>query len=135
MNIDLNDLDLTTTEGFEFEYVSESSAIPSGIFITVLSSNSETVKAWLRKAINRIRQREAMQAKRGKDVEVRSAEDDEQFAIESAAIRITGWRGITQDFSPELAIKLCTINPEIRLQVIKESDELGNFKKSKSKTS
>ena len=72
-----------------------------------------------------------MQAKRGKDVEVRSAEEDEQFAIESAAIRITGWRGITQEFTPELAIKLCTINPEIRTQVIKESDELGNFKKSK----
>jgi hypothetical protein len=129
--IDLKELDLTTTDSYEFEYVSESSAIPSGIFISVISSNSDTVKAWLRKSINKIRQREAMQAKRGKDVEIRSVEEDEQFSIESAAVRITGWRGITQEFSPELAIQLCTINPEIRAQVIKESDELGNFKKSK----
>ena len=129
--INLQDLDLTTEQGYEFEYVSESSAIPSGIYITVLSSTSETVKKWIRQSLNKIRTREAMQAKRGKDVEVRTVEDDEQFSIESAAVRIIGWRGIAQEFTPELAVKLCTINPEIRAQVIKESDELGNFIKSK----
>jgi hypothetical protein len=130
--IDLQALDLSTSEGYEFEYVSESSAIPSGIYITVLGSNSDHVKKWVRQALNKMRQREAMQAKRGKDVDIRTVEDDEQFSIESAAIRVTGWRGISQEFTPELAIKLCTINPEIRAQIIKESDDLGNFTKSKS---
>jgi len=129
--IDLSALDLTSTNNYEFEYVSESSALPTGIFISVASSNSEKVKEWTRKALNKIRQREAMQAKRGKDIEVRTVEEDEQFSIESAAIRMTGWRGITQEFTPDLAIKLCTINPEIRAQVIKESDNLGNFTTSK----
>jgi hypothetical protein len=117
-------------QGFEFEYISEADSKPSGIFITILGSHAEKVKTWVRRELNRMRQREALMIKKGKD-EIRQIEDDEQFAIESAAIRIIGWRGITQDYTPQLAITLCDINPEIRKQVIEKSDELANFIKSK----
>lgn len=131
--INLTDLDLTSDEGFEFEYVSEASGMPNGIFITVYSSNSDIVKSWVRKSINSIRQRQAMQAKKGKDSPIRTIEEEEQFSIENAAIRVKSWRGIAQPCNNENAVKLCTINPEIRAQIVKESDELGNFVKSKSK--
>jgi hypothetical protein len=71
-----------------------------------------------------------MMEKKGKE-DIRLVEDDEEFGIRNAAIRIIGWRGITEDYTPELAIKLCEVNPEIRAQVIEKSDELANFTKSK----
>jgi len=130
--MNLNDLDISKPceTGYEFEYISDSTGKPSGVFITVIGSHAESVKQWIRKALNNMRQREAMLAKKGKD-EVRMVEDDEEFGIESTAIRITGWRGITEEYSHANAVKLCSINPEIRAQVLKNSDELGNFIKSK----
>ena len=57
-------------------------------------------------------------------------EDDEDFAIHAAAVRITGWDGITQPYSYENAVKLVTVNSEIRDQVFKASNELANFTKT-----
>lgn len=128
-DLSFDDLNITKAceQGFEFEYVRESEEKESGVFITVLGSHSELVQSWVRKRLNANRQRDAMRAKRGKADDVRSIEDDIDFGIESAAIRITGWRGISQPFSPDNAILLCTINPEIRLQVVTQSDDIGNF--------
>jgi hypothetical protein len=127
----LTELDLVkpSETGFEFEYIQESGG-PSGVFITVIGSHSGKVKSWVRKELNTIRQRAAMMEKKGKE-DIRLVEDDEEFGIRNAAIRIIGWRGITEDYTPELAIKLCEVNPEIRSQVIEKSDELANFTKSK----
>jgi len=124
------DISKPCEQGYEFEYISDATGKPTGVFITVLGSHAEKVKAWVRRELNRMRQREALMTKKGKD-EIRQIEDDEQFAIESAAIRIIGWRGIDKDYTPQLAITLCEINPEIRQQVIAKSDELANFIKSK----
>jgi hypothetical protein len=134
MTLSLLDLDLQKPCDipFEFEYIPESTGRPSGVFISVLGGHSEKVKAWTRKSLNLLRQREAILTKKGKD-EPRLVEDDEQFSIDMAAIRITAWRGITEDCTPENATKLCTVNPDIRAQVIKQSDELANFIMSKPK--
>jgi hypothetical protein len=117
-------------QGFEFEYISDATGKSSGVFITILGSHAEKVTSWIRRELNRMRQREALMVKKGKDG-IRQIEDDEQFSIESAAIRIIGWRGIDKEYTPQLAITLCEINPEIRQQVIEKSDELSNFIKSK----
>jgi hypothetical protein len=131
--IDLNDLDLTKPAdvGYEFEYISESPDMPRGIFLTVLGEHSEKVKSWVKKELNRMRVKEAMRAKRGKE-EPRTVEDDQEFSNGSAAIRVISWRGISGDCTYENAIKLCSINSEIKEQIFKASGELGNFTKSKS---
>lgn len=130
--VSLNDLDITKPcdNGFEFEYISDVTGKSSGVFITVVGAHSDRVKSWIRTNINRLRQREAMQAKKGRD-EVRSVEDDEQFSLENAANRIIAWRGITDECNFKNAVLLCTVNPEIRDQVLKHSEDLGNFIKSK----
>ena len=134
--LSLDDLDITKAceSGFEFEYIRDSDGKGTGVFLTVMGSHSEKVQKWIRKTLNAVRQREAMLVKRGKGEEVRTVEDDLDFGIESAAIRIIGWRGISQNgvelkFDWESAVRLCTINPEIYAQVIKQSNDFGNFTK------
>lgn len=130
--LSLSDLDLSKPceQGFEFEYISDSTGKASGVFITVLGGHSEKVKDWVRKSLNRMRQRDAILTKKGKD-DVRSVEEDEQFSFENAAIRIMSWRGITEECNFKNAVLLCSINQEIRDQVLGNSEELGNFIKSK----
>ena len=134
MALSITELDLATpsSHGFEFEYIPEATGEPSGVFITVVGTHSEQVKCWLRKSINQARMLEAVNVKKGKEV-ARTIEDDERFAIESAAIRIVGWRNISDEFNFKNACLLCEVNPDIRAQVIKESDNLGNFLPSKKK--
>ena len=115
--------------GCEFEYLRGGSK-PSGIFLTVVGRESERSKEWSRKSLNRIRQTEAILKKKGKD-SVRDIEDDELFSNEMAAVRIIGWRGISEEYTPELALELVKINSEIKEQVLEFSDDLGNFTKSK----
>jgi hypothetical protein len=130
--LSFTDLDLSTPcdSGYEFEYIPDSTGNPSGVFITVVGAHSDKVKSWVRKSLNRMRERDMIMTKKGK-LEVRLVEDDEQFTIENAACRVLAWRGISEDFNLKNAITLCTINPEIRDQIIKNSEELGNFIKSK----
>jgi len=56
-------------------------------------------------------------------------EEDEQFGIESVALRIVGWEGITEECTRENAVKLCTVNAHIRNQVAEFSEDLANFTK------
>lgn len=127
----IDDLDLVkaSESSFRFEYINESTGKGTGVFIYVLGAQAPRVQEWIRKELNKRRAQEALLAKRGKETE-RLVEDDEDFAIHAAAVRITGWDGITQPYSYENAVKLVTVNSEIRDQVFKASNELANFTKT-----
>lgn len=128
--LSFEDLDLITASenAFEFEYLRADGG-DTGVFISVLGSQSPRVQDWVRKILNRRKSQELLAAKRGKDVE-RTIEDDEQFGIGAAAIRIINWRGITGfEYSPENATKLMERNSELREQVFEASNNLGNFTK------
>lgn len=127
--VSLASLDLTAKCEQEFTFpVLDSEGKETGITLTVLGSKAPRVMDWLRKTLNRRRSQEAMQAKRGKEIE-RTIEDDEEFGAEAAAIRITGWTGITEDFTHARAVHLVTINEDIRDQVFAASNDLTNFTK------
>jgi len=113
--------------GFEFEYIGPDGK-GSGRFFTVIGEQSEQVQEWIRKRLNKLRRDEDMARRRGKEIQ-RLVETDQQFGIESAAIRITGWRGISEECTFDNAVRLCTINPLIRAQVLDASADLGNFMK------
>jgi hypothetical protein len=96
----------------------------------VLGSQSQKVQDWVRKTLNRRKSQDQLAAKRGKEID-RTIEDDEQFGIDAAAIRVVAWRGITNfEYSPENATKLMERNSEIREQVFEASNNLGNFTKA-----
>ena len=135
--MELSALDLSTTseQGYEFEFIPEATGIGEGFFITVLGKHADTVKEWTRKAVNNMRDRERMLAKKGKD-EFRKVEEDEAFGIQLAAITIIGWKGLNDngkpvEYSKDMALNICRINPEIRDQVSAASDLMSNFTKNK----
>lgn len=135
--MELSSLDLSSTSenGYEFEFIPEATGIGEGFFITVLGKHADTVKEWKRKAINNMRDRERMLAKKGKD-DYRKFEEDEAFGIQLAAITIIGWKGLSDggkpvEYSKEMALQLCKMNPEVRDQVSAASDLMSNFIKSK----
>lgn len=128
--LDLDDLNLNVKceQGFEFEYL-DGNGNGTGFHITVLGGEAPKVQSWVRNKLNQRRAQEAMAAKRGKDAE-RTVEDDIDFGNEAAAIRIIGWRGAKQEYSPAMALQLVTMNSLVREQVLKASNDLGNFSKA-----
>jgi hypothetical protein len=125
----LNDLDITKQceGGFEFEVTDDNDGKGTGVFLTVIGAHAPAVLEFTRKALNKRRIFDEMQEKRGKKSQSRSIEDDIEFSTELVAVRVTGWRGISDEFSPAGAIRLCTINPPIREQILKASEDLANF--------
>jgi hypothetical protein len=123
--ISIKDLDIVSpcNTPFEFEYQPD-------VFFSILGGHSDAVKTWVRRSINASRNKAVAFNLANKEY-VRAFEDDEQDSIESAACRLVGWRGITEPYTPDLAIQLCASNPDIKKLIIEQSDNLANFTKSK----
>jgi len=104
---------------------------PHDITVQVLGGHSQVVKSFITTNINTRRKQAAMDAKYNsrKKVEYTPIEEDEQFGIESTAIRVVGWEGINDECTLENVIALFKINPHIRNQVAEFSEDLANFTK------
>lgn len=133
----LSDLDATkASEGaFEFEYILPDGE-GSGVFLSVVGGQSETVQRESAKMINERRRQKAaiaaqnsMRGPRKGQVEFDPIESDIEFGQRLAACRLVGWRGITDPFTPENALRLCKTNSDIAAQIIQQSDNLANFMK------
>jgi hypothetical protein len=130
----LDDLDATkaSAQAFEFEYIT-SSGDNSGVFLSVLGGQSEIVTTEVARLINDRRRKQAsreVQQKIGvgsKVIEFETVESDIEFGQRLAAVRLVGWRGITEPWSVENALKLCRSNREIASQVTQQSDATANF--------
>jgi hypothetical protein len=116
---------------FEFEYLIDGAE--TGIFFSVIGGQAKRVTDAITRLINGQRRRAAvaeLKAKSGGQKEeavFTPFEEDVEFSNQSAALRLTGWRGITEDFSPELALSLCESNADIRQKVLDQSNKIGNF--------
>lgn len=128
----LEQLDSTkaSAKGFEFGYKDPGTGGSTGVFFTVLGSESEVVTKEVARLINERRRKEAARlAKSGKNdaPEFDTLESDVEFGQRLAAVRLVGWRGITEPWSVENALRLCKSNRDIATQINLESDKLGNF--------
>lgn len=139
-NMKLSQLNQVTAseQGFEFEYISSSSTEPTGVFLTVLGDQSTVVENWRNARNNQLKAKVALMQKQGKKDSFISAEEETNNGIESAAIRIIGWRGIEDDkgdypFNLENAKFLMRHNEELLLQVLEQSRNIANFTQSKLK--
>ena len=137
MTLSLDDLDSTkaAADAFEFEYVNALGE-PSGVFLQILGSQAEVVTREVARLVNDRRRKEAARdvARRvgtgPKVVEFETLESDVEFGQRLAAVRLVGWRGITEAWSPENALRLCRGNRELAAQITTQSDLTGNFTKN-----
>lgn len=131
----LDQLDATSAskKAFEFEYRDPTTGDGSGLFFSVLGSESEVVTAEVARLINDRRRKEAareINRKIGvgaKSAEFETLESDVEFGQRLAAVRLVGWRGITEEWSAANALRLCKSNRDIAKQITDQSDAVGNF--------
>lgn len=101
-----------------------------GFTLKVIGSHAPAVQKWVNKHLNDRRRAEALQAKRkGKGIEYTPIEDDIDFGVELVAIRVVGWEGIEEPWSPENALLLCRTNADVCAQVREFSEDIANFTK------
>lgn len=131
----LDQLDSTkaASQAFEFEYISSATGEETGIFLSVLGGESEAVTKEVAKLVNERRRKQAareVQQKIGvgaKPVEFETLESDVEFGQRLAAVRLVGWRGISEPWTPENALRLCRSNRDIAAQITQQSDATANF--------
>lgn len=117
--------------GYEFEVLLPETFESTGIFIKVRGKESPAVKAYGRKKFQEFQQLEARAKKTGRPYEM-SLDEAEELAVETAVLRVIGWRGVIEDgqeveFNEENATRILLEHAWIREQVIEESDNLSNF--------
>lgn len=132
--LSLADLDATSasSEAFEFEYLT-AKGDSTGVFLRILGSQSEAVTSEVAKLVNARRRKEAareVQRSVGvgrKQVEFETLESDVEFGQRLAAVRLVGWRGISDAWSEANALKLCQSNRELAAQIVQQSEDMSNF--------
>lgn len=132
--VSLADLDLNKAgeQTFEFEYLIDGA--PTGVFFQVYGSHTKQVQDAINREVNERRKRDAVTEARNRGARPGSAEftpveDDVAFGQRLAAVRLAGWRGIVEPFSPAGALAVCQGNPDIAAQVTEEANRTGNFLK------
>lgn len=127
--LSIDDLDLTTASDTPFDLeILNIKGVKTGIIIQVLGSESEKVQEWTNRQANRIRTQATQKSVTGKD-KVRTAEEDDEYIIESAAVRVVGWKGLKDEYTKDNATRLMSRNVHVRMQVLTASNDLGNYSK------
>jgi hypothetical protein len=117
---------------FEFEYIMPNGK-KSGVFFSVYGGQSERVTKEVNRLVNERRQKQALaEANRrmnNRTAQFEKLEDDVEFGQRLAAVRLAGWRGVDDQFTPEAALALCQSNRDIAAQITDQSDNIANFMK------
>lgn len=127
----IDDLDETKSCEIAYEFeVKNAAGKGTGLFLTIIGDHAQRITDFQAQGLNERRVAEAMHAKRdprGKNPLVHKVEEDVEFSTELIALRIVGWRGIKDDYSHEAAVRLCTVNSEIKEQILEKSGDMKNF--------
>lgn len=134
VNIDEFDAVADSSRGFPTKMLGADGKTETGIVFFVLGKNSDPVTAWNRQLINGYIQKNEMAKRRGKPAEAKSAEQLLEDNINGAAVRVSGWEGVQQEFNQETLKRALRRNPHWVDQVVETSDDLGNYLAKPSKT-
>lgn len=130
----LDDLDVTKSSDkpFEFEYIDHTGKA-TGIFFSVLGGESQTVKSEVARLQNDRRRQHAAREVRSKvgvgakKIEFDSYEEDVEYGRKIAAVRLVGWRGISNPFTADNALRLCQSNSHVAAAITEQSEAIENF--------
>lgn len=101
-----------------------------GVYLTVLGEQAQVVEDFeIELADRRAEQslEDAQKAAKDEKIVPRSARQSLDDNLERALVRTVGWRGIQEEFSPQLARQLLTQNPDFVDQILTHSRKRGNF--------
>jgi hypothetical protein len=132
LDLSQKNFSVSAEAGFEFE-LKLPTGEATGAFVTVRGEQSKIVKQYGRRKFSEMQMKEQAAKRRGKEVEPMSLDDIEELSVESAIVRIIGWKGITNagkevPFSKEAATEILKEHSWIREQVMEESNNLHNFR-------
>lgn len=113
--------------GVEIELLAADGVSGTGVFVTVLGRNADAVRKHINAVIDKQTREAQYAARRGKQVEPKSMDEINAQNIESAAVRVTGWRNVRQSFDREILRNALRRNPHWVDQIIEASADLGNF--------
>ena len=130
--LSLSDLNASArcANAFDMVYIDENGE-ETDFVIQVIGDQSPSVKKAIFNKINKKRAQEDFLKKKGKDVPLEDIEELIEDNIESLAACIVGWKGIVEEYSPELAVKLLANNKAVSEQVKAASENILNFTTSK----
>ncbi len=104
---------------------------PSGITLLVRSDQNPVVVAGIDALMNARRRKELLteakaRASRPGEQFITSEEDGEHVR-KLTAVRLAGWKGLDDPFTPENAVRLLKLAPTFISQILNKAAELGSF--------
>lgn len=120
---------------FSFPFIGADGA-ETGVILKVLGAQSETAAKATRALMDEQRRKDAVrEAEAGSRVadRVKPFEEDIEFGLRLAALRLVGWEGLDVEWSPEKALELCRINADVAAQVNAQANKVSNFTKASPK--
>ena len=127
--IDITAFDAVTEceHDYEFELKDKDGLAGTGVTLFILGKHADLVDKWINKVVNATIREQQMAARKGKPVDPKSLDELREQNIEGAVIRVTGWKNVKQAFNPDLLKAALKRNPHWVIQIVEESDNLGNF--------
>jgi hypothetical protein len=116
-------------KGSEMELMKADGMTGEGVFLMVLGAQSDIVLQHTKANTKRVIAGRNIAEKQKKETEFtdRLIDASDTKAINDAAILVTGWRGVKQDYSTELLKVVLKRNPHWIDQINKFSETIANF--------
>lgn len=129
-DIQKQDFSKSAEAGYSFDLKLPTGA-SSGAKLTIIGDLSPAVKAFQRRKFQEYQQRQAIAKRKGRDDEI-DLDEAEDVNIESALVRLIGWKGVTENgvevpFSKEKAAEVLRQHPWIRDAILVEAADVSNF--------
>jgi len=99
----------------------------TGVVLCVIGKHSDAVRKWVSKIVAKAQFDNEIARKKNQVVKDKTLEEMQEQNIEGAAVRVSGWKNVSQEFSVELLKSALRNNPQWVDQIIEQSDQVGNF--------
>lgn len=117
---------------FEYELTHGDGFTKTGVTLKLLGKHSDAATRFQDQLINKMLIEQEIAKRNGEPVAPRSTEAIRSTNIEAALVRVVGWSGVKQDYSKPLMRAALSRNPHWIDQIMKETDNLGNYLKGSS---
>jgi hypothetical protein len=112
---------------YEFEVISEVSGHGMGVFISVISQYAQKVNSNIKGTLLLKQRMAEVKASATSSSAYYRVEDEREFEIHSAVLRVVGWREAEEEFTYDNLLDVCSTNQSIRKQIIRASNDIGLF--------